>query len=133
MTSSSITQVFQENVVKAIRGKIEYVILIIRKKASEEEIEKMAEDFDGYIKIVVDVEREILAAGGKKHVDAEQMLLQDGSHQNDLWGGGLDLDSDVIDYNSMINVRPSQGNLSRDIMSVEMRKIFDLVVKRLLK
>ena len=109
------------------------MILIIRKKASEEEIEKMAEDFDGYIKIVVDVEREILAAGGKKHVDAEQMLLQDGSHQNDLWGGGLDLDSDVIDYNSMINVRPSQGNLSRDIMSVEMRKIFDLVVKRLLK
>ena len=109
------------------------MILIIRKKASEEEIEKMAEDFDGYIKIVVDVEREILAAGGKKHVDAEQMLLQDGSHQNDLWGGGLDLDSDVIDYNSMINVRPSQGNLSRDIMSVEMRKIFDLIVKRLLK
>lgn len=93
----------------------------------------MAQDFDGYIKVVVDIERGILAGGGKKHVDAEQILLQEGSHQYDLWGGGLDLESGEIDYNSMINVRPSQRNLSRDIMSEEIRKIFGTVVKRLLK
>lgn len=108
------------------------MILIIRKKASQDEMKKIAKDFDGYIKIVVDTEREILAAGGKKHVDVEQMLLQDGSHQATLWGGGLDLESGEIDYNSMINIRPSQHNLSRDIMSEEIRTIFESIVKRLL-
>lgn len=93
----------------------------------------MAEDLDGYIKIVVDVEQKILAGGGKKHVDAEQILLQEGSHQDNLWGGGLDLENGEIDYNSMINVRPSQGNLSRDIMSSDIRKVFDNIVIKLLK
>lgn len=95
-------------------------------------MQKMAEDLDGYIKVVVDIEQEILAGGGKKHVDAEQMLLQNGSHQDNLWGGGLDLESGEIDYNSMINVRPSQGNLSREVMSSETRKVFDKILKQLL-
>lgn len=109
------------------------MILIIRKKATREELQKMAEDLDGYIKIVIDVEQKILAGGGKKHVDAEQILLQKGSHQDNLWGGGLDLENGEIDYNSMINVHPSQGNLSRDIMSSDIRKVFDNIVIKLLK
>ncbi len=108
------------------------MILIITKKATEEQIKQMAEDLNGYIKVVVDVKQEILAAGGHKHVDAEQLLLADGSHQDNLWGGGFDLESGEIDYNSMINVRPTQGNLSRDIMSSEIRKVFDKILKRLL-
>ena len=109
------------------------MILIITKKATTEELKKMAEDFDGYIKIVVDTKKEILAGGGKKHVDLEQLLLENGSLQENLWGGGLDLENREIDYNSMINIRPSQQNLSRDIMSFKIRKIFDKVVNMLLK
>lgn len=105
------------------------MILIIRNKATKEEIKKMAEDFDGYIKVVVDTEKGILAGGGKKHVDAEQMLLSDGSKQEYLWGGGYDLDTGDIDYNSMINIRPSWGNFSREIMSMDVRKDFDAIVK----
>lgn len=109
------------------------MILVITKKATGEELQKMAEDLDGYVKIVVDIDREILTGGGKKHVDGEQILLKEGSHQDNLWGGGLDLETREIDYNSMINIRPSQNNLSRDIMSKEIRDKFDKIVNNLLQ
>lgn len=109
------------------------MILVIRKKATKEELEKMAEDFDGlYIKVVVDIERKILAGGGERHVDAEQVLLKDGSKQENLWGGGMDVETKEIDYNSMINIRPSQGNNTREVLSTEIRKIFDEIMKDLL-
>lgn len=108
------------------------MILIITKKATEEEKKKMAEDFSGFIKVVVDIEKEILTGGGKRHVEGEQKLLEKGCKQENLWGGGLDLETGEIDYNSMINIRPSQHNLSRDIMSQEVRNKFDQIVKNLL-
>lgn len=108
------------------------MILIIRQKATAEEIKKMAEDFDGYIKVVVDAEQGILAGGGERHFDAEQILLDNGSDQENLWGGGLDLETKEIDYNSVINLRPRQGNPSRDILSKETRRKFDKIVKELL-
>ncbi|MDO8461088.1 MAG: DUF5674 family protein [bacterium] len=108
------------------------MLLVITGHATKEEIEKMAEDFNGYIKVVVDIEKGILTGGGKRHVEGEQKLLESGSKQKNLWGGGLDLESSEIDYNSMINIRPSQNNLSRDIMSEEIRKEFDEIIKKLL-
>jgi len=108
------------------------MLLIIRKKTTKEEIEKMAQDLDGYIKVVVDIERGILAGGGERHVEGEQKLLKDGSHQKDLWGGGFDTETKEIDYNSIINLQPAQDNPSRDILSSEIRKEFDKIVKDLL-
>lgn len=104
-------------------------IIILRSKASPEQIEKMAENYQGYIKLVVDVKRKILAGGGEKHVDGEQLLLEDGSKQENLWGGGIDWETKEIDYNSVINLRPRQENPSRDILSLEIRKEFDSIVK----
>jgi hypothetical protein len=92
----------------------------------------MAEDFDGYVKLVVDVEQGKLAGGGKRHFEGEQKLLKEGSKQEDLWGGGLDLETKEIDYNSIINLRPKQNNPSRDILSLEVRNKFDRIVKDLL-
>lgn len=108
------------------------MLLIIRKKATEQEIKQMAEDFEGYVKLVVDVEREIFAGGGERHFDGEQLLLSQGSRQENLWGGGIDLETMEIDYNSVINLRPGQKNPSRDILSIEIRKKFDKIVKKLL-
>ena len=108
------------------------MILIIRKKATKEEIKKIAEDFDGYIKLVVDTEKGVLAGGGERHFDGEQKLLQEGSKQTNLWGGGLDLETKEIDYNSVINLRPNQDNPSRDILSHEIRKKFAKIVEDLL-
>jgi len=107
------------------------MILIIRKKATFDEIKKMAMDYDGYIKLVIDTKLNILAGGGEKHFDAEQLLLQDGSQQENLWGGGIDWETKEIDYNSVINLRPRQ-NKSRDILSEQIRKDFDTIIKELL-
>lgn len=108
------------------------MLLIIRQRATKEEIKKISENFDGYIKLVVDVEQEILAGGGERHFDGEQKLLQEGSKQENLWGGGLDLETGEVDYNSIINLRPRQNNPSRDILSLEIRKKFNKIVKKLL-
>jgi hypothetical protein len=107
------------------------MLFIIRRPATPEEIASMAEDYDGYIKVVVDVERGIATGGGKMHSDGEQALLADGSKQSSLWGGGLDWETKAIDYNSMINLRPRDGNPSRDILAEGTRQKFDAIVKRL--
>lgn len=108
------------------------MLLVIREKATPEQMKQMASDLQGYIKVVVDAGCGILSGGGKRHVEGEQKLLEEGSKQEDLWGGGLDLESGEIDYNSIINIRPRQSNFSRDIMSEEIRKAFDIIVKKLL-
>lgn len=108
------------------------MLCIIRTKATPEELGKAAEDLQGFVKVVVDIERKILAAGGKRHVDGEQLLLQDGSQQSALWGGGFDSETKEIDYNSMINLRPNDGNPSREILLEVTRKKFDAIVKKLL-
>lgn len=107
------------------------MLLLLTKKASKEEIKKMSEDYQGYIKLVVDVEIGILAGGGERHVDGEQLLLGQGSKQVNLWGGGIDWETKEIDYNSIINLRPRQ-NQSRDILSEKIRGKFDKLVRDLL-
>src|SRR3989338_2207625 len=106
--------------------------MIIRRRANGSELNKIAEHFKGYIKVVVDIEREMISAGEDRHVDEEKELLDDGSHQINLWGGGLDLETKEIDYNSMINLRPNQDNPSRDVLSLEIRQKIDRIVKKLL-
>lgn len=107
------------------------MIVVLDKKVTTEQIAAMAQDYDGYIKFVVDVTKKILAGGGERHVDAEQKLLALGSLQEYLWGGGIDWETKEIDYNSMINLRPSQNNPSRDVLSQEIRKQIDTVVGEL--
>ena len=109
------------------------MLLIIRQKADEESLKKIAEDLDGYVKVVVDIKRKILSAGGKLHVDGERLLLQDGSKQADLWGAGIDFETDEIDFDSMINLRPAQGNSSRELLDQGTRKEIEVIIRGLLK
>lgn len=109
------------------------MILILSKKATGEEIKKVAEDLDGYIKFVVDIEKEILTAGGSRHVDGEQLLLKEGSLQSNLWGGGLDLETGELDFDSMINIRPNQRNSSREVLDQNLRKKIEKIVRVYLK
>ncbi len=77
-----------------------------------------AAGFGDMIKVVVDVEREIMAIGAELHADEEAALLEDGSHQGSLWGIKLypaESGEDWIEVDSMINVRPAQGNRSRGV------------------
>jgi hypothetical protein len=110
-----------------------YINMIIREKASSKQITEMSKHFDGYIKVVVDIESEILSGGGDRHFDEEQILLGNGSLQKNLWGGGFDIKTKEVDYNSIINLRPNQDNPSRDILSLEVRQKFDDIIEKLLK
>ena len=63
------------------------MILIIREQATAEQIEQMAETYVGLmIKLAVDIDQEILAGGGELHADCEQILLENGSQQENVWG-----------------------------------------------
>lgn len=109
------------------------MLLIVRQKADEGILEKIAEDLDGYVKVVVDIKRKILSAGGKLHVDGERLLIEDGSKQADLWGGGIDLETNEIDFDSLINLRPSQENSSREVLDQSIRKEMEAIIRSLLK
>ena len=107
------------------------MLLIVRDKIDPETRKKIAEDLKGYIKIVADVQRKVLAAGGEKHVDGERLLLEDGSRQEDLWGAGLDLETGEMDFDSVINLRPTQ-NRSREILDEGIRNKVEALIKTLL-
>ena len=98
------------------------------------ELRRMAaEQFGDLVKAVVDVQREVMAVGGELHADEEALLLDDGARQTDLWGINLYPDrpgEDLVEFDSMINVRPSQGNRSRGVDDAAVqRKIRDVVRK----
>ncbi len=108
------------------------MILVLTQKITSDQLKEVAKDLDGYIKFVVDIDRRILTAGGARHVDGEQILLKDGSKQDDLWGGGYDMESGEIDFDSMINIRPAQGNTSREVLDVQIRKTVEGIVRDIL-
>lgn len=108
------------------------MLLIVRAKIDSQTRQKIAEDLKGYIKVVVDIRRKILAAGGEEHVDGERLLLEDASRQEDLWGAGLDLETGEIDFDSLINLRPTQ-NTSREILDEAIRKKAASLIESLLK
>lgn len=107
-------------------------MIILNKKATPDQIKKMGYEYGNYIKIVVDLEKEILAGGGAMHYDEERLLLEYGCRQENLWGGGIDLDTNEITYDSMINIRPNQGNNKREIESEEIRNKFKEIVEKLI-
>lgn len=89
---------------------------------------------DSAIKAVVDINRGIIAVDSPMHYDCEQLLLENGSEQTDLWGINLYLDSDDIDdlveFDSMVNVRPAQNNRTRGVENPETQaKIKEIVQK----
>ena len=83
---------------------------------------------------MVDVSRGVMAIGGELHADEEALLLQDGAGLADLWGINLYPDrptSELVEFDSMINVRPSQGNRSRGVEDAEVRRRIQDIVARL--
>jgi len=97
----------------------------------------MAQGLFGHlVKAVVDVERKIMAVDGELHADEEALLLESGSRQEDLWGINIypDLEMpDRIEFDSVINIRPSKGNRSRGIDNLETREAILRIVEGLVK
>ncbi len=110
-------------------------IIIVRDAISRETLRDMASrQFGDMVKAVVDVEAGIMAIGGELHSDEEAMLLDQGSRQANLWGINLYPEKppdEWIEFDSMINVRPSAGNRSRHVESGEIREALTRIVQRL--
>lgn len=100
---------------------------------TKEEIEKLKEEFNAYIKTVIDIKKKICSAGANRHFESEKILLEQGSNQQDLWGGGVDLETKVIDCNSFINIRPIDNNASNEIQDSLTRKQFEELTKYFFK
>ena len=89
--------------------------------------------FGDMVKAVVDLDRELLALDAELHSDLEALLLENGSKQKSLWGINLypEIQTDeFIEFDSMINMRPSQGNRSRSVENEEVRKKIIALVKK---
>jgi hypothetical protein len=109
---------------------------VVRTPVTVTGLEAMAERmFGNLVKAVVDVERGIMAVGGEMHADEEALLLSEGSLQSSLWGinlypaefGG----SRFIEFDSVINIRPRQGNRTRSVDDAAARAAIVAVVERL--
>lgn len=70
------------------------------------------------------------------HADQEAELLADGSAQQDLWGINLYPDvpgPDWVEFDSMINLRPSSGNRSCGVDDAATRDAIAGLVERLVR
>jgi|SRR4030067_3273025 hypothetical protein len=107
-------------------------IHIIRQPATEKEIQEMLEELETYIKLAVDVERNILAGGGEYHADCEEVLLEDGSQQENIWGVDWYPGSRAIGFGALINIRPDQDNRGMEIENARLRQRVETLVRDLL-
>lgn len=96
---------------------------------TKEEIKKLKEEFDPYIKTVIDLQNKICSAGANRHFESEKILLEQDSKQSNVWGGGIDTETKVIDFNSFINIRPADNNQSNEILDARIRKTFEDITK----
>ena len=110
---------------------------IIRDNISINELMEMAERmFGNLVKAVVDIEKEIMAVDAELHSDEEGLLLENGSEQKNLWGINLYVElsnEDFVEFDSMINLRPSSGNRSCGIDSPEIREKIIKIINKLVE
>ena len=96
-------------------------------------LELAKERFGDLVKAVVDMASGRMAVGGELHADMEALFLEQGCKQTDLWGINLypeKSEEDFAEFDSMINVRPSQGNRSRGVEDVKIQKdILEIVAR----
>lgn len=109
---------------------------IIDAPVSLDDLKTMAQSgFGNLVKAVVDAEREIMAVDGELHADEEALLLENGSNQTNLWGINIypEMEGlDRIEFDSLINIRPSQGNFSRGVDNPTIKKKILQIVNKLI-
>ncbi|MCL5113224.1 MAG: DUF5674 family protein [Patescibacteria group bacterium] len=103
------------------------------KTISVRELQNLAESMYGdIVKAVVDIDKKIMVIDAEMHVDEEQYLLENGSLQNSLWGINIHPakygTNDFIEFDSMINIRPRQQNMSRNVENLNIQnQIIEIV------
>ena len=110
---------------------------LVDKKITLEELKKMAEEkFGNLVKAVVDVEKGVMVVDAELHSDEEAQLLSQGSKQENLWGINLYPElkgDDFIEFDSVINLRPSFGNSSRGVDDPKIKEKIIGIVEKLIE
>lgn len=100
-------------------------IALVSKPISTQQLRDAGEDLYGdMVKAVVDVERQVMAIGAELHADEEAFLIEQNSRQEDLWGINLYTErelGEMVEFDSLINIRPRQNNRSRSVEDPEIR------------
>jgi hypothetical protein len=101
-------------------------IVVLERRIDRMELARVVKMyFEDMVKYVADVTRGVIAVGGELHADAEQLLLEAGSRQTDLWGAnyypGRGRD-DCIEFTALINIRPAHGNRSMEVQDASVRE-----------
>lgn len=110
------------------------MIHIIREPVTPEQITEMSQVFGGlFVKLAVDVQRDILAGGGELHADCEQVLLEDGSQQEDIWGADWYPNTGEVGLEALINIRPRQQNYGMEIQDPDLRARVATIARRLME
>jgi hypothetical protein len=104
-------------------------VVLVKDKVSLSDIQKASEDYQNYIKIAVDIQASRVTIGGAWHADGERLLLQTGSSQDAIWGGGIDMETKKIETVALINIRPKFDNDSQEILDSEIRNKFIEIVQ----
>jgi hypothetical protein len=108
------------------------MIYLLREPASSAQLQEMLQENKGMIKIVVDIRRRILSGGGEMHSDCETILLDNGSEQDDLWGANWYPAEKRIEFESLINIRPRQGNRNILIQDEAIRRQVESISREIL-
>jgi hypothetical protein len=115
---------------------MEQDIVVITDRITKQEVAELAKKrFGDMVKGVIDIEKGIMALGGELHADEEQVLLDRGSSQNYIWGINIYHAmprAEWIEFDSMINIRPSRGNRSRSVENEDIRKKIVEIVNRMI-
>ena len=108
---------------------------IVSAPITRDELRRIAgQQFGDFVKAVVDVQGGVMAIGAELHADEEALLLEQRARQADLWSINLcsdRTDDELIEFDSMINVRPSQGNRSRGVDDATVQALIRAIVGRL--
>lgn len=109
---------------------------IVKDKIETLELKEMAKKMhDNLVKAMVDVEKEIMAVDGGLHADLMELLIEkENSEPKDIWGINIFPDKnreDLIEFDSMMNIKPAFGNRTRGVDEENIRKKITAIVNKL--
>jgi hypothetical protein len=112
-------------------------IKVFKEAVSKKELATIAsEGFGEMVKVVVDLAQGIMAVGGELHADEEVLLVETyGSRRENTWGINLypnQPGDDWMEFDSMVNIKPAQGNRSRSVENEGIKEKIRAVVKKLI-
>jgi hypothetical protein len=96
---------------------------------TQDALQDMLEAQGTYIKLAVDVAQGLVVGGGEYHVDCEEVLLDQGSRQEDIWGADWYPDGHTVTFGALINIRPRQNNRTMEVQDAALRVRIEQIVR----